>query len=214
MNAAMIRLFGDIKGFSAQAELQVLDSSQVEIITMPMKFALLDQKFRIETDAARVKNKNMPTGMTNALKRWGLARVVSLIRPDKGLVYVIYPDQKALLRFPLPDDGGSATPKITRTAVGKELIAGHPCTKNKVVITAGHGQPVEATTWEASDLKGFPVQIQTQERGNTSLMRFRDIQLAKPEAAQFEPPSGYTEYSDQEELGRAIEKKVGGGKKD
>ena len=212
MNAAMTRLFGDIKGFSAQTELRVMDGSQAEIVSMPMKFALLDQKIRIETDAAEVKNKSMPAGMTEALKRWGLARVVSLIRPDKGLVYVLYPDQKALLRFPLPDDGVSGAPKITKTPLGKETVAGHPCTKNKVVISGGQSQAVEATTWEASDLKGFPVQIETKDGGNTSVMRFRDIQLAKPDPAQFYPPAGYTVYRNQDELGQAIQKKAEGGK--
>src|SRR5512146_1655306 len=81
MNAALTKLFGNVKGFTAQAELRVLDASEVETVRMPMRFALLDQKIRIETDASQVKNKNIPAGMTEALKRWGLARVVSLIRP-------------------------------------------------------------------------------------------------------------------------------------
>jgi hypothetical protein len=62
------------------------------------------------------------------------------------------------------------------------------------------GSSLEATTWNASDLKDFPIQIQTEEKGNTTLMRFRQVQLAKPEAKDFELPTGYKEYQDQQQL--------------
>ena len=49
-NAAMTKLFGDIKAFSAKAEMRALDKSGQPAIQMPMNFALLDNKVRMDID--------------------------------------------------------------------------------------------------------------------------------------------------------------------
>ena len=64
------------------------------------------------------------------------------------------------------------------------------------------------TTWKASDLKDFPVQIKTKEKENTSIMRYQQVQFAKPDAKQFEAPVGYTKYSDNQELMQGLMKKM------
>lgn len=43
-NAAMTQLFGDIKAFSAKAEMRALDKSGQPAIQVPMNFALLDNQ--------------------------------------------------------------------------------------------------------------------------------------------------------------------------
>jgi len=136
---------------------------------------------------------------------------VSIIRPDKGFVYVIYPDQRAMLAMPLPkeDSAGSENPpKIAKTAMGKETIDGHSCVKNKVVITDAKGTTTEAMTWDASDLHDLPIQIETQEPSSTSTVQFKEIQFARPNAASFEPPSGFTQYDNAEDLKLSVMKKV------
>lgn len=206
MGPAMSQLFGDIKAFSAKAEVQVLDRSEREVARTPMDFALLNENIRIEADQAQASSRDMPRGMAESLRQMGLAHVISVIRPDKKLLYIIYPDHEAVLSQALPDDGPA--PKAQRTDQGKETIDGHPCIKHKVVLTDAQGKRVEATTWNASDLKGFPVQIQTRDQDTTSVMRFRQVQLAKPEAKKFDVPAGYTQYASQQELSAAIDKKV------
>jgi hypothetical protein len=203
INAALIRLFGDVNAFSAQTEVRVLDKSQQETLNAPMEFALLDKKIRVALDMGQMKGKDVPPGATDALKQMGMARMVSLVMPEKKTIHIIYPDQKCYMDLALPpeeSEGADKTAKVERTELGKETLDGHPCVKNKVVIAAAKGQPLEATTWNASDLKDFPIQIQTEDKGNTTIMRFKKVQLSKPEAKDFEVPTGYKQYNDQQEL--------------
>lgn len=218
MSAAMVKLFGDVKAFSAKAEVQVLDGSQKEMARMPMDFALLDGSIRVEMDMTQVKNNTMPPGAAAQLKQMGMAQIISVVRPDKKLIYVIYPEQKILLSMAMPKEEAEAaqkTPKIQKTSLGKETLDGHDCTKFKVLISDEQGNSVQATTWNAADLKDFPLQIQTQEKEATSIVRFKQVQFVKPDLKQFEPPAGYTQYTNQWELQQAVMKKMmaEGGKK-
>ena len=49
--------------------------------------------------------------------------------------------------------------------------------KNKVVVKNDQGPVLEAVTWNAADLKDFPLQIEMKEKGNTVRMRFTQVQL-------------------------------------
>ena len=211
MSAALTKLFGNNTAFSAKGEMQVTDHANHEIAFWPMDFSLSNRKIRVEIDLTRTRNKDMPSGTAATLKQIGMAQVVSIIRPDKGSVYVIYPDQRVLLTLPLSKEdaeGSDKAPQIAKTALGKETIDGHPCVKNKVVITDSSGQKVEATTWDATDLNDLPVQIETAERDNTSIVRFKQIQFTKPDSGLFEIPSGYTQYKDPDELKIGVMKKM------
>ncbi len=197
MTAAMSKLFGNIKNFTARADTQVLDGSQKEMVKMPMDFEFLDGKMRVQVDMGQMKNSNMPPGALDQLKQMGMANVISIIRPDKSLVYVIYPDTKIVMKMPLPKD---EEPKLKKTSEGKETIAGHPCEKNKIVLTDAKGQTADATTWNATDLKDFPIQIEAKDKENTSIIRFSNVQLGKADAKDFEPPAGYTQYNSPQEM--------------
>ena len=66
-------------------------------------------------------------------------------RPDKNIVYVIYPGD-AVLRWKMtlqnPDSAaaGGTTSKVETTELGKEIVGGHPCVKNKAVVTGQQGE--------------------------------------------------------------------------
>jgi len=140
--------------------------------------------------------------------------MVSIVRPDQKVVYLIYPSQKSSLAMPMPPDQAETlqgNSKLAKTALGKETIDGHNCVKNQVVVTDENGRTLEATTWNAADLKDFPLQIRTQEQGNTSVLRFKDVKFSSPEPKQFDPPDGYTQYKDMQEMMQAIMGKMLGG---
>ena len=211
MNASLTKLFGETKAFSAKANVRVLDSTQKETVSMPLGFALLDQQVRVEVNMAQMTNRDMPPGAADQLKKMGMATVTSIIRPDKKMIYVIYPEAKVLMTIPISKadaDSAYTTPKLSKTETGKETIDGHPCVKNKVVLTQDDGQKIEATTWNATDMKDFPVQIQTQDQGNSSFILFHQVNLDKPEAKLFDPPTGYTEYSNPAELMQNMVKRM------
>jgi hypothetical protein len=163
----------------------------------------LDRKIRVEIDLAETRNKDVPPQMGAMLKQMGMSQVVSIIRPDKGLVYIMYPDQRAMLSMPLPKEdleNSQKAPDIKKTPLGKETIDGHPCTKYKVLITDSTGNSAEATTWDASDLQDLPIQIETHERASTSVLRFKQVHFTRPDSGYFEVPSSFTMYDSAQEL--------------
>jgi len=196
LNAVFFRLFGSVTAFTAKVDLQVLDKSQKEWMRMPMILSTLDNKARLEVNLEEVKSKDVTEGAVAKLKEAGLNHVVSILRPDKKTRLVLYPAAQGYVTIPLSAADVEAWGKgllTEKTPVGNETLDGYACVKNRVVVRNVQGPVLEATTWNAADLKGFPIQIQTKEKENTVVMRFSQVQLGKPAAKQFELPAGYRE---------------------
>lgn len=214
VDATLAQLFGKIAAFSAKAEVRVLDKDQQETMATPMDFAFLDQKVRVDIDLSKLKSKQVSAAAAQQLKQMGMEQVSSLIRPDQKQMYIVYPAIQSCVKMPLPKEEAAAIdkpPKVTKTELGKETLDGHPCVKTKVTLTDDKGQTRNAVTWNASDLKDFPVQIQTADKDNTLIMRFSQIRLVKPDLQLFEPPAGYTQYADMQEMMMGVMKKMLGG---
>ncbi|MCX8091697.1 MAG: DUF4412 domain-containing protein [Verrucomicrobiae bacterium] len=216
VNAALTKLFGDIKAFSARAEVKVYGSNQTEKIVAPLEVALLDNKFRTEVDVTQMRNKDLPPGALDGMKQLGMERTISVVRPDKKANYLIFPGAKAYVNLTLPQeelDLYEKSVKVEKSALGKETLDGRACVKHKVLITDPAGRKHEATVWNATDLKDFPVQVLVKEGDDTVIMRYRDIKLGAPDAKLFEPPAGFKEYSDVQALMQALMLKImsGGG---
>lgn len=199
IGAGLARLFGNVTAFSARGVVQVLDTNRQEILQSPMNFGLLDGKVRMEFDMAQMRGKTVQPAMINALKKIGMERVTSIIRVDQRLIYVVFTGTRSYVPMEMSKEETEAAQKnvqVVRTPLGKETIDKHPCTKNKVLVKNSKGATLlEATTWNASDLKDFPVLIGVQAKEGTTFLRFSQIQIARPPAAQFEPPAGFTKYT-------------------
>jgi hypothetical protein len=98
--------------------------------------------------------------------------------------------------------------KLDCTVIGKETIDGHPCVKNKVVAAGDKGKQTEYTVWNATDLKNFPVQILTKEKTDTIILRYKDVRFVKPDAKQFDLPTGFAAYTDPNDLMKALVMKM------
>jgi hypothetical protein len=195
INAAFMKLFGDVSAFSARLDTQVLDRSGKEMLRMPMDFAALDKKIRMDINLEQSTSGDMPASSIASLKQSGMDRIVSLYRPDKKATFILYPSIKKYMTLPLAKGESEAMEKglqIEKTALGKETIDGHPCVKHKVVIKNAQGPVLESTTWNAGDLKDLPIQIETKENDKTVMMRFKQVQFAKPDPKQFDLPADYT----------------------
>jgi hypothetical protein len=209
VSAALLKVLGNFKAFTANAETQVLDSQQQELLAVPMYFAWLEGKIRVEIDQTQIRSASMPPGTASTLKRMGMSQVISIVRPDQKQVHVLYPGAKAVLTMALPPDATGAEP--TRKPQGEETIEGHLCVKNLLILKNDRGQDMEVITWNAKDLQDFPLQIQTREGGTTSIVKFRQVRFDRPEASQFNPPASYTEYKSPQELLRGVMKAFEGG---
>jgi len=215
VSASLAKLFSDFPGFTAKAELQVLDKTRKEWLSTPMNFAVLGTQLRADLDLTKAKNEEVAASAA-ALKQMGMAEVVSIVCPDKKLIYILFPGVQSCLEMPIPKEESNAiekNTKVTKTPLGKESVGGHSCVKNKVVVNGDKGPLLEATTWNATDLKDFPVQIESREKENISVIHFKDVQLSKPDATKFEVPANYVRYTNQQDLMMGIARKaMSGGK--
>ena len=194
--AAMAKLFGENNAFSANLEFQMTEKSG-GTTTMPGKLAYAEGKSRFEVDMTKVKSAQMPPGAGEQLKEMGMDKMLAISRPDKKISYMVYPSMNAHVETPLKDadsDKTESDSKVEVTELGREKIDGHDCLKNKVVVTDKDGTTHESTVWNASDLKKFPVKIESIEDGNNVVKLFKDVKLANPDSALVDPPTGSTKY--------------------
>jgi hypothetical protein len=194
-DGAMAKLFGDINGFSATMEFHSAGSSGSEVV-MPGKIAFLDGKSRFDMDMSTMQGGHMSPQASAHMKQMGMGKMSALALGDKKVSYMLYPDMKAYIENPTTATAAAAPAdyKTEVTKLGEESVDGHNCVKNKVVVTGPDGVPHESTIWNASDLKQFPIKIQTMSGNSSTTMIFKDVKLDKPDASEFEVPSDFTKY--------------------
>jgi hypothetical protein len=64
---ALARLFGSNTTFTAKLDMRVY-KDQKESASIPMSFARLDDKIRLDLDATQIKNEAMPAGSGEIMK--------------------------------------------------------------------------------------------------------------------------------------------------
>lgn len=203
LNAVLTKLFGDNKQFSADVEVQAAGNSPQQSMTIPGKMYFDSGKTRFEINLGDAKGSQMSPAMMQQMKTMGMEKTVAISRPDTKTSYVVYPGLNAYAETPLQDpdaDKPDSAFKIDSTKLGDETVDGHACVKNKVVITDDKGEKHEMTVWNATDLKKFPVKIETDENGRNTTLSFSNVKVAKQEAALFEPPASYKKYTNQREM--------------
>jgi hypothetical protein len=209
----MEKLFGDNHDFSATLEVQNKDASG-GTLTIPGKLAFDQGNSRFEMNMSEMKGGKIPPSALAQMKSMGLDHVVSISLSDKKSVYVIYPNVQSYVQ--ITSDTSAVTTNaddaVVTTRLSEETVAGHPCVKNKAVVTDKQGEQHEFTVWNATDLKNFPIQIQMSVQGNTITMSYSDLNFSKPDASLFSPPTGYTRYDNMQIMMRQVMiKKMGGG---
>jgi hypothetical protein len=201
-SATFSKLFGEHKAFTAVIQNEITQTTGNETITMPCKLSFLDGKSRLEIDLTQSKGSQIPAGMTAQLKAMGMGEMTVISLPAKDTVYLIYPGLQSYAEMVSPNGKGNDESKIklTTAEIGKESVGGHPCVKNKVTIMDATGKPSQATVWNASDLKKFPVRIDTADENAKIKMLFSDVKFDKPEATLFDAPANYTKYTSVETM--------------
>jgi len=214
LGGAMSKLFGDNQAFSATMEMTVADKSG-NPMTLPGKLSFDTGKSRFEINLADMKGGQMPPGGAAQMKAMGMDQMVTLSRPDKKTVYLVYPGLQSYAEIPLSKADSSPTNgdfKVETTEIGKDTVDGHPCVNNKYVVTDSEGVKHESTVWNATDLKKFPVKIETINNGSNVTMLFKNVSLAKPAASLFDPPADFKKYDNaMQMMQQEVMKRMGGG---
>ncbi len=192
----MAKFFGDHKAFSAMMTTEVARTSPKDTFTTPIRMFFLDGKSRMEVDVTKSKGSSLPEGMGTQLKTMGLSDTTIISDPAKALTYIVYPglESYAEMKGTNTTAGDPAEMKVEVTELGKETVEGHDCVKNKVVVTDADGKKQEATVWNATDLRKFPVRIETSDEGGKATMVFSDVSFVRPAASLFTPPEKFTRY--------------------
>lgn len=202
VSASLIRLFGTNTAFTAQVEYQLLNRSNQEIVSLPMSFARLDNRIRVEIDLARMKNQVQPDALAQ-VRPLGMDQILTILRPDQRVTCQVFPKLKAFVKLPMPPaeiDSFLKPAKMERTPLGQEKMQAYTCTKYRVVAYDEQGKRHEATVWNAPELRDFPVCVATKEGTETAVMRFKQVVFNRPEAEKFEPPAGFEQASDMQAL--------------
>ena len=198
VNAAMLKLFSDISGFTSRAEARLTDKGTKEVTTMTMGFSMLERKVRLDLDMSQIKSKQVTKESLAALKTSGLDRLATVVRPDRKIALIIYPSISGYVELPMSRDEAAdmdRTYSVSKVRLGRETIDGHPCEKFTVTLTSANGPSQEAVVSYASDLRNFPVKIEMNQAETQLVMLFRDVKLIRPDAKVFEAPGGFTRHA-------------------
>jgi hypothetical protein len=174
------------------------DFSAIQLIgaerqPIPMKVYWSAPELRIDTSPALADLFLPATGKVYRLTTY----------PDKSRQCVVMRfDQAKMLPSPLRMLLGT---KIKRTSAGTENVEGHSCKVERVSVTTVDGSIVESTIWEAEDLKGVPVKIESTLDQQTFTAVYRDIALAPLDKSLFTPPDKCIPY---EKMGQVVEDKT------
>ncbi len=144
------------------------------------------------------------------------AAISTLYVPSSGMVYnfttypdnsrqcvAMKPDQARMVPSPLELLQGTI---LTRTSSeGAEEVDGHHCKVETVTVKQPDGKTVESKVWEAEDLKGIPVKIESRIGNVTLTAIYRDILINAPDQALFAIPGKCTAF---EKMGQVAEMKT------
>ncbi|MGV3755670.1 MAG: DUF4412 domain-containing protein [Verrucomicrobiota bacterium] len=210
-NPALAKVFGKNSSFSAKAQMKVMDVSGKEVMSGPVTYAMLEGSTYWGMDLSAMKSAQIPPQAAASMKQMGMAEMVMVNKAGSKSALLIYPGMKAYAEMPLPAEASpEAKSDIKTEVVGEETVNGHKCKKNKVTVTEG-GKTQEIFTWNATELKDFPVRVEMKDANNKVQLDYSDIKLEKPDAKLFEAPAGFTRYDNVQALLQGeIMKRMGG----
>jgi hypothetical protein len=169
---------------------QVFPSRRVD---MTMKVYRLGTNVRVERTAA-MSSLYVPAS----------SKVYNLtVYPDNSHQCVsMKPEQAKMIPSPLELIMGRL---VKRTPAGSEVVEGHPSKIEDVVVVEPDGTTVVSRVWEAEDLKGIPVKIESHLDQVTLRAIYRDIVIGAPDEALFRVPDRCTPF---EKMGQVAEVRV------
>lgn len=120
-------------------------------------------------------------------------RTITIVRPDKKVIWVIMPQEKTYLEMPLrtrlPGQFIQIPPDaISKRVVGTETVNGYVADRYEVTLKGGDTGVMKQTVWVAKKLQ-VAIKMVTAQR-NFSI-EYRNIREGGLAALLFEPPKGF-----------------------
>ncbi len=117
-------------------------------------------------------------------------QTVSILRRDKGVLWVLWPQMKAYTETQSPVPRTSEG-KEERQFLGTEQVNGYQTQKFKVTGKDLQGQPIVSYQWVAKELGGLVVRRQL----DGALIELRNVVIAPQPPDLFEIPEGFNKIS-------------------
>ncbi len=120
-------------------------------------------------------------------------RTITIVRPDKKVVWVIMPQEKTYLEMPLrtrlPGQFIQIPPDaIDKRVVGTETVNGYVADRYEVTVKGGDTGVMKQTFWVAKKLQ-VPIKMVTAHRDFS--IEYRNIKEGGLAGLLFEPPKGF-----------------------
>jgi hypothetical protein len=124
--------------------------------------------------------------------------------PDNGKSCVVMRrDQERFMTSPLERLQGV---RVDRTPAGTDVVDGHECKVEDVVVTRADGKVMKSKVWEADDFNGVPIKIISEVNSDTKIgALYGDIKFEKVDQALLTPPDRCTPI---EKEGQVVEQKI------
>lgn len=119
---------------------------------------------------------------------------IQILRPDKNVLWVIIPQQKAYMEMPLTQEAQekillnlTEKQKAQMKKLGTETVSNYDCEKYETTMSY-KGKAAKFFVCIAPEL-GSPVKMETQD--GSFVTEFKDIKTGQLADSLFEPPPGY-----------------------
>jgi outer membrane lipoprotein-sorting protein len=118
---------------------------------------------------------------------------ISIVRPDKKVMWLIMPAEKSYMEMPLnPQATEQMMPKkpeeqVEMKLLGRETVNGYETEKYETSVRH-RGEAMKQYIWLSKKL-GMPIKVAAADGSHS--MEYRDIQEGGVSDALFEPPQGY-----------------------
>lgn len=141
---------------------------------------------------------NIPEPRLKIIASMDSDEVVAIYHADKDSCDFLFPRMKAACQITVPKSlqelhDEMITNKIVRTVIGHEMIKENPCRKIQVRDNCPNPRTT-AIIWE-NEKNNQPVCLQIGQTNDLVNLNIYSFVAGKPDAAQFEIPAGYTNYS-------------------
>jgi len=124
-------------------------------------------------------------------------RTVTIVRPDKKLIYVVMPLDRTYVEMPLqpklPGQFIQIPPDaVTKRKVGMETVNGYEADQYEVGVRLGAEGVAKYTFWVSPKL-GVPIKVECKEK--KFCMEYKNIKEGGITALLFDPPQGFRKTS-------------------
>jgi hypothetical protein len=194
---AMLDVLGSRPSFYGKATVVVANGTDGDSSSFDCNVAVLAGNMRLEANSFQGGSNLPPTDAAQLSQM----HTITVCRPDKNRMYLIYPRFKSYLEVTYGPNTGTAPvalPTIVKTPLPKETIDDHPCDRAQWSVTEANGEHYDLAVWSATDAGNFPIQIKLL--APPTLVKFQNVQFQPPDSTLFEVPTGYAVYEGIQEL--------------